>query len=535
MKVVINMSRFDEIDEFLKKFAVLYRDNPDLRISKDTFYSALAEYGLTPNEIYKERKYIINDTIKNNYFRGWIDYFKNDTYLNVYYTEIQGRFLQFNSDDRNAECYKLYVSFPEDKMYECVKIIFKFIADNKIANSSKVADCVRSDSVILRINNQKDALKVINFINNNPIIRESCKATNPFLQRSGKVGLAYDRYMSYNSTLSFMLEKYFVEKRKNNTLANVSTADFRNYVLQKYNSIFSNHDSLIGFMDENYVAGEISRLSNEMFKDEVLSNFKDILDLMILQLDPKSRIDDYFSKVEEYNDFRHDDKNCQLINNILEHKDTIDSKQVDIKKIVDDYIRYATKKYGGVSEAFEYLNIYLYEHNIAAITRDKVAPYDLGFRDLFSKYVTYDKLYGIVGNNIMQYMNSVVHVDKVMANESVNKYVIFNKACNATAKKYGQIQLIEALKNGMNGDYSYFTNDGNNLFRDNLIKYVDVESFRQYAASLLDKMNVYGDNKNNNDVKKVDKMVKMKKYLLELAGIVKAANSKDDSGHKNSR
>ena len=163
------MDRFGAIESFLRYFSSLYQANPNLVITEDTFYSALAEYGLTEEEIKEKRLHKINPNIKDNFFSGWIDNFKDNPDLNVYYTERQGRFLQFQTDDGSmtADCYKLYLSFPEDKMYSCVNAIFQFIAHNKIKTFSKVADCLRSDSVVLRIVSKEDTKKVIDFVNNN--------------------------------------------------------------------------------------------------------------------------------------------------------------------------------------------------------------------------------------------------------------------------------------------------------------------------------------------------------------------------------
>ena len=242
------MDRFAAIETFLRYFASLYQMNPSLEITYDTFYDELSNYGLTDEEINNKRIHGINANIKGNYFDNWIDNFKDDPNLDVYYTLDQSRFLQFqNFESNNAECYKLYLSFPEDKMYTCVNAIFQFIANNNIKTFSKVADCLRSDSVVLRIVSKEDTKKVIDFINNNTDISSACKPVNPFLMTSGCVGMAYDRWLSYNSILSFMLSNYFTQKRNAGTLADVSLNNFIDYLKQVYQVVFSNSIALNNF------------------------------------------------------------------------------------------------------------------------------------------------------------------------------------------------------------------------------------------------------------------------------------------------
>lgn len=471
------MNRFDEIEEFLKYFSKLYQQNSNLEISSHTFYAKLTEYGLTTEEISKKRKTRINPLIKDVFFPNWIKEFENNRNLHVFYTMAQSRFLHFFSPHNSANCYKLHVSFPEDKMYECVKELFRFIADNRIETCSKVADCVRSDSVVLRITKQKDVLKVINFINNNMYIKQACKPTNPFLERSGHVAMAYDRNLSYNSTLSYMLERYFKEKRQANNFNSVSLDDFRNYVHTLYNDIFSKKDALLNFINDPYVAREIRDVSDCYGAQDVISNFKDIFEIMMIGLNRNSKIDDYFGKVEEFQQPNHEYNNLLIIDNISSQEEDLTEAQ----EIIDEFILYATKKYGGIERAYNQLNYYLISSDLSAITRDKMSSRGEGFRSLFSKYVSVKNLHQIIGNDLESYMTMVV---KNM-DDTPERRKIFNAACLATKYKYGIEHLIVALQDGMHGDYGCFTNGGERKLRVDLIKNVPVELFRKYANEML--------------------------------------------------
>lgn len=483
------MDRIQEIEKFLNYFSQVYLRNPNKAICSDSFYYKLTLFGLTPEEIIKKREYGVNTTIERDYFNAWQRDFSNNPNLNVYWTSRQGSFLQFNnSKNNNSECYKLYLSFPEDKMYECVKMIFEYIAYNKMETFSKVANCIRSDSVILRMAKKSDAIKVMDYINNTPQISQYCKPTNPFLPRNGKVGIAYDRWMSFNANLSFMLEKYFKEKRATATLDRVSVDDFRYYVLRFYNAIVSNRESLEYLVGENRFANETMRLS-WLTKNEVFSNMKDIIELIIAGLDQNMQIDQYYHKIDTFMDPNHNRENCLIFDRVINSNQSEKNSDVeDIElatQIVDAYIIYALEKYSSAMEVCKYLEIYL-QGNLAAITRDKE------FRFKFAKYVSSETLNQIVNGDLYTY---VVNISNAVNKDSstMDYYNVFDMACNATLKKYSLAQLQTALLMGINGNYRYFTNGGQMMYRDKLRK-IPSEIFIRYANERLQQLNnQFGD------------------------------------------
>ena len=450
------MNRFNEIEKFLDFFKRIYRDNPQLEIRDDTFNNRLMIYGLTNDEIVKLSISNVNATIKNDYFERWKNDFVNNSNLNVYYDKRQERFLQFsNCSGTRAEYYKLYLSFSEDKMYQCVKRIFQFIANNKIETFSKVADCVRSDSVILRIVKKDDAKRVIDFINNDQLISSSCKPVNPFLQQSGKVGMAYDRWMSYNCMLSFILKKYFTDKRITSSFDSVSLNDFRGYVARIYSDIFNYREVMNQFMSEGYVSREIDRLvkSNKMSKQEVLSNIKDILDLMIVNLDPSKTVGNYFQKVQNYMDPNYQKNNIVSINRIM------------------------NEAYGAFVDA---CNATLEKYGINQL-----------YGALFEGLHGYFKSFTNAGSNsyrINLVRNCSQEEYNKYANEKIDEikqeaYRVFDNIVSATLNEYGKSGLIKALEEGNKGNYDLFY--GNT---DELIKKCPRQLYLEYTMKLLNKI-----------------------------------------------
>ena len=208
-----------EIDEFLKYYAKIYKQNPGLPILRDTIYHGLMTYGL--NEEEKQNKSI------KYMFANWMEHYKN-TNLIVYESELQKRFLQFHSSNgRNYEDYvKIYVTFAKEDMESCVMHIFDFINQNKFETYSKVSDVIRSDAIVLRMANINDAKKVINFINTNSYLSSKARKTNPFLIKNGVVGLASDRNLSYNSTIAFLITKYY------KSVSNYDNVNYENLALE---------------------------------------------------------------------------------------------------------------------------------------------------------------------------------------------------------------------------------------------------------------------------------------------------------------
>lgn len=281
------MKRIKEIEKFLKYYAKIYHQNPNLVISSDTIYNGLMNYDFTKKEL-------LDDSIKDK-FNEWIEYFRFKKNLNVYYTEKQQRFLQFtNADYVDQDCVKLYLSFPKSKISECVKIIFDYIERNNMPTLSKVADIVRSDAVVLRMFREDDAKRVIEFINNTPIISKFSKRTNPFLFNLGNVGLSCDYYLSYNEVVSLIVKNYFQKCRNTSTLTKVNFNHFREYVANSYLEIFdldSSYDLSIFFSDYEFTKYR-SRLKSD---SECLTNYYQIFTLFHNSLNPRFSEKDYFS------------------------------------------------------------------------------------------------------------------------------------------------------------------------------------------------------------------------------------------------
>ena len=282
------MTRIEEIENFLSDFARFYIENPNKEIENEDFYLRLKNYGFSNNEL-------LDRKIDDN-FKKWEIHFNTAKSLRVF-SDTRSSFLQFINYgfSSDSDCIKLYLSFGKNDIYECVNIIFDYIVKENIKTFSKVANVIRSDGVILRIPDVDDAVKIINFINNDNFLKTKCRITNPFLMRCGYVGMAYDKALSYNDVLSNILQKYFTKKREMHSLDRVSLNDFANFVIDVYNRYFINGDAIYcKDIIRQYDKGDFEHL------EDLILNYDNVFALIIYSLDKNTDVNMYFKLISQF-------------------------------------------------------------------------------------------------------------------------------------------------------------------------------------------------------------------------------------------
>lgn len=446
------MSRNLQMDEFLKGFAKLYMQNPNLSIIDDQIYSQLALYGLNQSEI--------KDGSIEDIINIWIKRYKYSENLNVYVSQYQPGFLQFqNAKSQTLEAVKLYVSYPKDKIYSCVNKIFDYISSNDMETYSKVSMFLRSDSVVLRMTNFDDAIKVMNFINNDKELRQYAKPTNPFSMKNGVVGMAYDNRISYNYTLAMLMEEYFKECKLKNRLPYVSIDDFRVYV-DKYCEKFNAQQGLNQIMNTSEFKRRSSRFNS---KGEQLVNYEHVINLISKSLDENFSIEEYKKSYFESVDKKNNSLKASIYNDKLDN--TVHKEDIDL---FHEYLEYVERKYGKENIA-KYLEVFL-NGEIRGITREN------GFRDRFEAHLTREKILKITGYNINSYIENYTGF-------SIDADKLIKEACLATYEKYGYLQLYMAIKKGLSGIYESFTN-GEQGYRNKLKKYIYKEDFAKFCLTM---------------------------------------------------
>lgn len=445
------MGRTERMDWFLKYYAKVCKQNPDVRINKSTIYAGLMDYGLSQDE---KRKRI------RPLFNKWIDHFKNKN-LKVFHAPEQDGFLQFHNKDYSKNEYvKIYLSFKAEDMEECVNIIFDYIDRNNFKTFSKVADMTRSDSVVLRMCEVEDAKKIIDFVNNNEQLRSKAKPVNPFTIQDGIVGMANDRYLSYNSTVSFLISEYFKNIKDYDQ---VSLQDFRKYVSKLYEDIFVNKTKLEKFKNTSEFKDHPGRFGSE---NEEIVNYYQIFLTILMSLKGEVRKEEFFKHVEDcqdnnkfyrlvghFYDYEEKRKNNEKAKDIEVEQDK--AKDVKKQEILESFVLYASKKYGAINVPI-ILRKYI-EGDNNAITRDK------NFREIFRTNLSKEDIMRITNNNVELFVQLKHETSKEMLYYFIN-------AIQATYEKYGFEQACYALNRIFSGDFSYVTN-GSNKYRQTLKNY----------------------------------------------------------------
>lgn len=442
------MTKTEKMDEFLKYYAKVFKQNPSLQINKETIYAGLMNYGLDEHEQRQDIRPL---------FDKWIRRYEGKN-LDVFHSTRQNRFLQFhNNGYSKSDHVKIYLSFGKDDIEECVNIIFDYIDRNNFKTLSKVSDITRSDSVVLRMCEIEDAQKITSFINNNEYLKSKAKAVNPFTIQNGIVGMANDRKLSYNQTIAYLIQDYYKGVKD---LDNVNIEDFKQYMLNTYNSIFKDKSKLDKFKKTEIFEKYKGSFGSE---NEELVNYYEIFITILMSLNEKTKMEDFYKHVN----------NCQdnkKYSNLVMHFDNYDNerKSVNKEELLSDFVLYASKKYGKRNVSYILQGYMNGDSN--AITRDN------DFRRLFNMHITKEDILQITNNNIEMFVEFIQQDTDDILN-------VFVTAINDTYAKHGFKQACHALRCLFNRDFRYISN-GTNYNRKRLQEY-DYDKLMEVVNSYL--------------------------------------------------
>lgn len=466
------MSRQNEIDRFLKYYATIYKSNPDLTTNRDLFYNALMSYDCSKD---------FRRTTKTM-FPTWQQRY-NQSNLHTFISSLQPRFLQIWSKENGTRLpydYKLYLNLPYQNIEEGVIKIFDFLSSNNIETRSKVADIRRSDEIVLRLTKKEDAIKVINYLNNEPYFQKYSSKTNPFIPRYGVVGAAYDDLESYNCVISDLLSQYYTTKIKTKTLDKVSLVDFSTFVQKTYHGIFHDHSQMHQYFDQP----ELQDYTRHPNKESQILNHKNIMNLIIKSLKGNLLIENFITMLETCRDEKKAQIELADLSDIYLNKDrNLNTPRISKEqKTLDDYINLAISMYG-LKWATKYLKSYI-NGNLNSITREK------GFRSLFRQYLSPNQVLEIADYDIENYMV------EVYLKSQQSKYNLFQRACQATYQKYGLSQLVKAISESLDGKFSYMTESSKEKLRTKLNEQCTAVDVRNICDCLLLQNSESPENKN---------------------------------------
>lgn len=468
-----------EMDSFIKYYANIYKQNPDIPFNSDIIYNGLMNYGLSRDE-QNNRSFGFELKQLENYFNAN----KKENGLNVFVHPSQPHFLQFNrtNNRRESKAIKIYYTTSKGHLAEAAKEIFEYIGSTDMDCYSKVADIVRADAIVVRVPTVYDAKRVLNFIDNNSYLKTVEGSTNPFLFKYGEVGIAYDDRTTYNGVTSEYISDYINHLKNNNNLDKASIEDFNKYIRNRYNNMFINCSEIDKVLNMTYFSNIRDRY-NGISNGEIINNLEQVTRLLVNICSGNMKIDDYFNFYESTLAPFNEDR-IRIYNDLLEKKirnnieNDTENVTVDLEAIIKEYISYAFEKYGSSHKVHDYLEHYL-DGNILGITRDK------GFRDKFYKHLSPNVVYNITNGNSMKYISDTI-VDVDESNEKdIKGYQVLCNSSLETAKKYGDRQLCVALKKGQEGEFGYFTNGGENNYRKQLTSSVRPSRIKNYCMRYL--------------------------------------------------
>ena len=395
-----------KIDDFLKFFRDICKQNPDYELNHNNVYSELINLGLPDDE----KKKLIEDS-----FNKWITHFENDPICNVFVSAHWQYFCQFISADNQAnnadEHLKVYVPLDSEHVERGAIEIFEFLSNNNISHLSKIGKYIRFDNVVIRLINPEDLKKLLNFIDNNKYIQEGLLPANPFLFSLNGIPLASDGRLSFNSTIADLIKLYINDKAKNNILDTVGVEDFYDFVENYYKNAFSSAQGLKK-LAKDFDHSCISR---------GLVNYKNVFELFLKSSRSDFTLDDYIAHYRECSNSEIEEDQIEKVSNILmgipqdgviknglrESKKSMSKEEIDalLLQIID----VMTEKYKDQYAVINSIQNYLLIGNAAFITRDR------NLRSIVCESTFREDLSQIIkenGTNLISYAQNLLRKEK---------------------------------------------------------------------------------------------------------------------------
>ena len=392
------INRHNEITSFLKytyKIKSKYEDSFNLR----EIYSLLSSYGLYKDEV--------QSLYSENYFAYFIEFYKDNNNIDVFFDKSQKDYLQANNiaSTRDYNFIKLYINISKDDYFDVVKKLLDFLSKNPdIKHLSSISKVCRSDQIVIRVRTIEDALRISHFINGDLSIVNTLRYPNPFLFRDKLIGYSFDNELSFSTSISYLINEYLESK---NAEEEINADDFVYFVKTYYNDIinkdsFDNYDKLINSDMFTVSYNRMKSNNPNTTINDTLSNLLYIFEQFYRLYDEDDDLKLYH-QLYEYS--KSHDKNIERIE-YLNIKYNIYSD----KKVLDEYIKFAFAKYNDYEEV---------AHRITEFAKAKVSNLDSYYqyitreKDFRSKFINIspDHIYMITNNDIYGYVDKIIKIN----------------------------------------------------------------------------------------------------------------------------
>lgn len=223
------MSKSEERELFFEYIKKIYMQNPDFEVTPDTIYNELKLFNVQDG---KQMRISNDNLIKiqarlSNYFRKRepaICFSKGPFFA----IENRNGYDDKTFYDKINTSIKLYIACDKKNLYNVTGLVFNYMIDENIITQSKIAKEMRNDVLVVRVSTMEEAKKVSKFVNS--LDYNSSVSYNPYILSDGKVGMTYDGTLSYNETLSLLMNSYFNGKKSSNSLDKSTMEDFVNFI-----------------------------------------------------------------------------------------------------------------------------------------------------------------------------------------------------------------------------------------------------------------------------------------------------------------
>jgi len=396
--------RQKEITSFLQ-YAYKFKSAYPNEINEDYIYSFLQAYDVNNEDVKKP--------YDPGYFTYFTEYYKNNKVLDVYYDSSQESFLQvqhFTSNQRSDyDFIKLYVNVSNKGYFNSVSSLLNFLSMHpEIEHLSKISKECRCDQIILRVRDMDGIVKIINHIGSDPNILNNLKNSNPFLMKFGAVGLAFDNLLSYNGLIAHFINEYLTTKK---SVEEINADDFAGYLMNIYNDLISEeiNETYMNYISSDLMAHHLKHLKDigvRATTSDVLLNHSYILNQFINLYNNED--------LNRFNALYEQSRNQEYSKNVIDFFDKKYKLYREVgstlyyKKILDDYIIFASFKYQNVHEVANRISEFAKgrvndpDTAIKNITRDK------GFRDKF-RNISPEIIYNITNSDIFGYVYTLTN------------------------------------------------------------------------------------------------------------------------------
>ena len=462
--------RYSKMDEFIKYASNIVKENPNLDLDSKDFhvliYDQLVRIGTTDREA---------DFSKSKVFDRLLKYFSDRRNISCFIDPTWSYFLQFQNKTEeaysNSDAIKIYVPQKSSSIERSARLLFDFMDKLNIAHMSKIAKRERVDNIVIRVYNQVDADKILNFVSGNSQIQSGLINANPFTYSVNNIALGFDRDNSYNGIITCMINTYLRHLKVNNNLEMASLEDFVNYASMYYVHHFSNLKDLGEVITDFRLEGcEV----NNTYNNKQIVCVGNVLHLFIRGLQKEFNLSEFYRSFNYVNNEAHIISAASEIernrNNMEDYKSSNHLGAIDA--LLLESIDIFKEKYNITEkEALDLVSRYMNSNDINLITREK------DMRNKYLKNNMKDKLKRLLSINqcsLEEYYKAK------LASRSKNA---LNDAIFETYSKFetryeqgfedndGITQAANALFEYINkGKTAGFTRDYNS--RSNLIKYV---------------------------------------------------------------